>query len=60
MARVPDGEGIEPALSAQFTLLDGVVSAVMRALIPFIDATLRTIPDRDHRATAAVQPEFRN
>jgi enterochelin esterase-like enzyme len=38
-------------MEERYSLLDGIVSA---ELIPFIDASFRTIPNRDHRALAGL------
>lgn len=38
-------------MEEKYSLLDGIVST---ELIPFIDASFRTIPDRDHRALAGL------
>ncbi|MBV9868962.1 MAG: family 43 glycosylhydrolase [Abitibacteriaceae bacterium] len=51
--RPPGGgaAGIPPDFSRMFSTLDEVFA---KDLIPFIDATYRTLPDRDHRALAGL------
>jgi enterochelin esterase-like enzyme len=47
----PLGSGRAPDFNRMFATFDEVVS---KDLVPFIDATYRTIPDREHRALAGL------
>ena len=47
----PGPAGARPDFAARFRAFDEVVT---KDLVPFIDSTYRTIPDRDHRALAGL------
>jgi enterochelin esterase family protein len=55
---VPDPRGMQPGSPemrrAMQNMMGGFEDEVTQVLIPFIDSTFRTIPDREHRAMAGL------